>query len=147
MDLIKRAVVPVVSFLFVLGFSIFAVATLVTAVNAHACSQRPDLVGSCGEHFESVGEAMYYIFMGTLGHFDFHDLVGTMWSVSPAACIIIMLYMPLIYLMVMTVLPTQWSQKAVETTSADMVEEQVKQIFQEILRLEKILAPGEVSLG
>mmetsp|Transcript_98086 Transcript_98086/g.233446 ORF Transcript_98086/g.233446 Transcript_98086/m.233446 type:complete len:314 (-) Transcript_98086:248-1189(-) len=146
MDLIKGAVVPLLSAVFVLFFSISTVATLVTAVVADACRQQPDAVGqpdvgSCGEHFESLWESMYNIFMGTFGGLDFDDLVRPIRSVSPLACIIISVYMTLIYLMMMTVLTAHLCQKAVETASADQVEGRLKRLFQEILRL------GEITDG
>eukprot|EP00439_Symbiodinium_sp_Y106_P058228 s769_g8.t1 len=119
MDLIKGAVVPLLSAVFVLFFSISTVATLVTAVVADACRQQPDVVGSCGEHFESIWESMYNVFMGTFGGLDFDDLVRPIRSVSPLACVIISVYMTLIYLMMMTVLTAHLCQKAVETASAD----------------------------
>lgn len=140
MDLIKGAVVPLLSAVFVLFFSISTVATLVTAVVADACRQQPD-VGSCGEHFESLWESMYNVFMGTFGGLDFDDLVRPIRSVSPLACIIISVYMTLIYLMMMTVLTAHLCQKAVETASADQVEGRLKRLFQEILLL------GEITDG
>lgn len=138
--LIKGAVVPLLSAVFVLFFSISTVATLVTAVVADACRQQPD-VGSCGEHFESLWESMYNVFMGTFGGLDFDDLVRPIRSVSPLACIIISVYMTLIYLMMMTVLTAHLCQKAVETASADQVEGRLKRLFQEILLL------GEITDG
>ncbi|CAE7480635.1 unnamed protein product [Symbiodinium natans] len=131
MDLIKGAVVPLLSAVFVLFFSISTVATLVTAVVAEDCRQ-PDVVGPCGEHFESIWESMYNVFMGTFGGLDFDDLVRPIRSVSPLACIIISVYMTLIYLMMMTVLTAHLCQKAVETASADQVEGRLKKLFQEI---------------
>ncbi|CAE7752714.1 unnamed protein product [Symbiodinium sp. CCMP2456] len=133
MDLIKGAVVPLVSAVFVLLFSISTVATLVTAVVADACRQQdPDVVGSCGEHFVSIWESMYNVFMGTFGGLDFDDLVRPIRSVSPLACFIICAYMTLIYLMMMTVLTAHLCQKAVETASADQVEGRLKRLFREI---------------
>ncbi|CAE7565351.1 unnamed protein product [Symbiodinium sp. CCMP2592] len=132
MDLIKGAVVPLLSAVFVLFFSISTVATLVTAVVADACRQQPDVVESCGEHFESIWESMYNVFMGTFGGLDFDDLVRPIRSVSPLACIIISVYMTLIYLMMMTVLTAHLCQKAVETASADQVEGRLKRLFREI---------------
>ena len=133
MDLIKGAVVPLLSAVFVLFFSISTVATLVTAVVADACRQQPDVVGSCGEHFESIWESMYNVFMGTFGGLDFDDLVRPIRSVSPLACVIISVYMTLIYLMMMTVLTAHLCQKAVETASADQVEGRLKRLFREML--------------
>ena len=57
MNLMKGASVPLVSTVFVLVCTISIVATMVTAVVAAACRQRPDLVGSCGEDFQSFGAA------------------------------------------------------------------------------------------
>jgi len=131
MNLMKGASVPLVSTVFVLVCTISIVATMVTAVVAAACRQRPDLVGSCGEDFQSFGDSWYNVFMGTFGGLQFHDLVKPMWHVSVPACVILSLYMPLNYLM-MPVLAVHLSQKGVEQSSADEVKELLKQLFQEI---------------
>ncbi|CAE7565363.1 unnamed protein product [Symbiodinium sp. CCMP2592] len=127
MDRFNGALWPLVFYLLVLVLSITTVATMTRAVVGEACSD----VESCGEHFESIWESMYNVFMGTFGGLDFYDLVTPLWDVSGAACVILCLYMFLIYL-VKTVLTAHLCQKFVETASADQVEERREQLWNKI---------------
>ncbi|CAE7275068.1 unnamed protein product [Symbiodinium sp. CCMP2592] len=130
MNLMKGASVPLVWTVLVLVFAISTVATMVKTVVADACKQ-PNFVGFCGEDFQSLWNIWYNVFMGTFGGRQFYDLVKPMSHVSVPACIILSVYMPLIYLM-MPVLAVHLSQKGVEQSSADQVKEQLKQLFKEM---------------
>jgi len=128
MDHINGALWPLLSYLLVLFFSIFIVATMVTAVVGDDCWQQSDLVRSCGEHFVSIWESLYNVFMATFGSLDFDDLVSPLWDVSGFACVILCLYMPLIDVM-KTVLWAHLCQKFVETASKDQLEERLEQLW------------------
>ena len=132
MDHINGALWPLLSYLLVLFFSIFIVATMVTAVVGDDCWQQSDLVRSCGEHFVSIWESLYNVFMATFGSLDFDDLVSPLWDVSGFACVILCLYMPLIDVM-KTVLWAHLCQKFVETASKDQLEERLEQLWNKIL--------------